>query len=271
MPCALVLTIRPTAAVPVPLHLNRATHAAILRLIGQSDAAVADRLHANDAIKPLTVSNVLGLERRGKTVPVSPERSYTLRLTLLSSELERIAANWRPEQIGALDLDGTPWRVEHITRAADEHPWAGQVSFEGLAAPALLNAEKAPTRWELEFASPVTFRQRGMNQPFPLPDLVFGSLLDRWNALAPLALPEEVRRFASETMAASRFDIRSVALPAKNGAVQIGSVGHCRYVALTHERYWLACIETLARFAFYSGVGAGTTRGQGQARWCADH
>jgi CRISPR-associated endoribonuclease Cas6 len=199
-------------------------------------------------------------------VEVSPEQEYGLRVTLLSAELERLAADWQPSTVGELDLEGTRWRVEQISSAPETHAWAGQQTYEGLAAPALLRAAGGPTRWTLEFAAPVTFRQRGLNQPFPTPDLVFGSLLERWNSFAPLALPEEVRRFAGECLAVSRFDMRSAAEPTKNGALQIGAVGRCTYTATNRDRYWLACIETLAQFALYSGVGAGTARGMGRAR-----
>lgn len=266
MPTACMLTLRPSAAYDVPASLARAGHAAVLRLVAAADAELAARLHDDEGLKPITVSNVLGMAARGPAASVSPEREYGLRVTLLSPELEQIAARWTPEAIGALELDGREWRVERVTQAAAEHPWAGQITYEGLAGPALLRAEGGPTRWALEFASPVTFRQRGLNMPLPTPDLVFGSLLDKWNAFAPLTLPEEVRRFAAECLAVSRFELSSAGEPTKGGALQIGAVGRCTYTAVNRDRYWLACIETLARFAFYSGVGAGTARGFGRAR-----
>lgn len=269
MPIALMWNLRPLVATSVPSSLGRATHAALLRLIAAADPALAERLHDDVAVRPLTVSNVLGLPGRGKTSSVQPDRDYGLRITLLSPELETLAADWTPETVGTLDLDGTAWQVTQITADPAGHAWAGRDSYEGLAAPALLRAAAGPTRWTLEFAAPVTFRQRGMNQPLPTPDLVFGSLLDKWNAVAPLALPDEVRRFAGECMAAGRFDLRSAAEPTKGGALQIGAVGRCTYVATNRDRYWLACVDTLARFAFYSGVGAGTARGLGRTRLLA--
>ena len=123
-----------------------------------------------------------------------------------------------------------------------------------------------PTRWALEFASPVTFRQRGLNQPLPLPELVFGSLLDKWNALAPLPLPDEIRGFVAEHVAISGLDLRSVMVPIKGGALQIGAVGRCAYTIARGDHAWAGALDLLARFAFYSGVGAGAARGFGQAR-----
>jgi CRISPR-associated endoribonuclease Cas6 len=204
--------------------------------------------------------------QRDKTAIVTPERTYDLRVTLLSSRLEEVAQEWTPEHIGLLDLDGTDWQVEHVLCDEEADPWSGHASYETIAAPALLHAEQIPAHWTLEFDSPVTFRQHGINQPFPLPWLVFGSLLVKWNAFAPLALPEDIRRFASECIAVSRYNMRSQAEPTRQGALQTGSVGRCTYTATNRDRYWLACIETLAQFAFFSGIGATTTRGMGRAR-----
>ncbi len=266
MPIALMFTLRPEVAAQVPASLGRATHAAILALIARNNPALAEKLHGCGGTKPLTISNLLGSTARGNTMQVVPNREYGLRVTLLSTELEEIAATWTPDSIGTLELDRMCWNITAISTDTRVNPWAGQSSYEGLAAPALLNTNEGPGRWVIEFAAPVTFRRGGINVPLPTPDLVFGSLLDKWNALAPLSLPESVRSFAAEQLAVSRFDLRSVGEPIKNGAWQIGALGRCTYTALNHDRYWLACIEVLARFAFYAGVGAGTTRGFGRAR-----
>ncbi|MBX0330709.1 CRISPR system precrRNA processing endoribonuclease RAMP protein Cas6, partial [Oscillochloris sp. ZM17-4] len=257
MPTAMIYTIRPRAAASVPSSLGRATHAAILRLIQAADPALSARIHDDEGVKPLTVSNVQGLGP-GRFSQARPERDYTMRVTLLSAELEAIAAGWTPEALGELDLDGHAWQV--LARADDpaQHDWASHASYEQIAAPLLDRPADLPMRWDIQFASPVTFRRRGVNLPFPMPELVFGSLLDKWNAFAPISLPDEVRRFAEERLAVSRYELRTLAGPTSGGALQIGAVGRCTYVAVGHDRYWQACITTLARYARYAGIGAGT-------------
>lgn len=271
MPVALMFAIRPVAAAQVPPTLARAAHAAVLREIAAQDAALAARLHDDEqGPRPFTVSNVIGLPRgRGEQVLVDPAHGCRLRVTLLEPTGERLAERWCGEPPPLLDLDGSLWHVEQATLDGAVDAWAGQQSYAGLAAPALLRGGTPPIRWTLEFAAPVTFRQQGRNQPFPLPELVFGSLLERWNAFAPLALPDEVRRFAAECLAVSRYDLQTVRGMTKNRAFQVGAVGQVTYVATVKDRYWLACIETLAQFAFFGGVGAGTARGYGQARLLA--
>lgn len=265
MPTALVLSIRPMVAAHVQANLGRAAHAAILAQIAAADPAFAARLHSSEGIKPLTVSNVLGLDRRGGRALIAPGQTYGLRVTLLCDTLEALAREWTAASFGTLMLDGVAWRVEQVTADAIEHPWAGHESYESLAAGALRRSGSALNDWTFEFATPVTFRHGPINQPLPLPDLVFGSLLDKWNAFAPLPLPSELRDTIAGLVVSS-FELRSAVVPTKGGALQIGAVGRGSYRALGGTSAWLAGIDLLARFAFYSGVGAGTARGFGQTR-----
>ena len=103
--------------------------------------------------------------------------------------------------------------------------------------------------------------------PVPLPRLVFGSLLRRWNAYAPVALPEnETLRFATEALAITRYRLQTRSVPLKNGGLRIGAIGEAAYRAIPYDRYWMSVMHVLASFALFAGVGAGTTVGLGQAR-----
>jgi CRISPR-associated endoribonuclease Cas6 len=118
----------------------------------------------------------------------------------------------------------------------------------------------------LEFASPTTFRSQGQYLPLPLPELVFGSLLDRWQAFAPIALHPDLRRFAAEAVVLGRYHLRTRGMPYKQGGMQIGFTGEATFVVLNRDRYWLNVLHLLAAFAFYSGIGYQTGAGLGQAR-----
>jgi CRISPR-associated endoribonuclease Cas6 len=105
-----------------------------------------------------------------------------------------------------------------------------------------------------------------MTMPVPLPGLVFGSLVERWNAFSPVALSPEMRAYGEEVMAISRYRLESRAVEQKNQAVRIGAVGQATYRALAGDRYWLGVMNMLAGFALYGGVGVQTTTGMGQVR-----
>lgn len=92
----------------------------------------------------------------------------------------------------------------------------------------------------------------------------------RWNAFAPLALPEEdVRRYANEMVVVSRFSLRSEPGWDRGRALRIGAVGEITYRALSRDRYWLSVLHLLADYARFAGVGAMTTMGMGQVRHVA--
>jgi CRISPR-associated endoribonuclease Cas6 len=264
---SLVLTVRPLEKVSLPSALGRAAHAALLARIAARDAGLAERLHAEGGTRPFTVSPLRGKRANGA---VLPDARYVLRYTALTDEVADALGDLFA--VGdALELDAGRFVVEGVTDDAAAHPWAARTSYEQLAMGWLLARETPATRLVLSFASPTAFRSGGKAQIFPLPEWVFGSLLDKWNAFAPTALPDETRRFAAECLAASRVQLSSRAAPFKSeGVVKFGAVGTVTYAALNKDRYWLSLINLLADFAQFAGVGTSTALGMGQCRRIAD-
>ena len=264
---SLVLTLRPLESGSKPANLGRAVHAFLLRWVQAADPALAATLHDADPPRPFTCSNLVGGRRRGGSLRLEPEQDYWLRLTSLSAELSALLRETLLDHPpDTLELDGAPFRVLGATTDPARHPWAGSASYQDLAAAHLLAGSTPSSRLGLSFATPTTFRSGGMNVPLPLPERVFGSLLDRWQAFAPVAVNPELRRFAAEQVAVARYRLRTRVLPFKPGAMQVGFTGECHYVALHHDRYWLSVLHLLAGYAFYAGVGYQTAAGMGQAR-----
>jgi CRISPR-associated endoribonuclease Cas6 len=235
-------------------------------LLKQTNHPLADQLHDSNNMKPLTVSSVMYHRGGDVTGLAMPDETYAIRVTAVSSELEAVVQTWLTQPPEYLALDSTHWLVEATTVDKAIHLWAGQCSYAELAAPSLTSTIHSRQRWEWLFDAPVTFRQRGLNQPFPLPDLVFGSALERWNSFAPMPLPDELRDYITNTVAVSAYDMYSVRTATKNNASQVAALGRCTYIATQPDRYGVPCLEVLSRFAFYCGVGAGTTRGFGRVR-----
>jgi CRISPR-associated endoribonuclease Cas6 len=258
---ALTLRLRPSAEAPPerpPTRWwGRAAHALLLETAARSDPALAERLHAGDGLRPFTCSSLAGRLPDWRAVPAEV---YSLRFTALTAETAGLlaAAAGPAGELGqgrAIELDYQPFRVE-----------AAQVESTGYAAlsTAHLFGSEPPRKLRLRFLSPTGFHSAGRHQPLPLPELVFGSLLERWNAFAPLAFPLEARRYAAECLAVSRFELASKAIPAKDGGLRVGCVGWAEYTALTYDRYWLGILGALAAFAAYGGAGAGTSFGFGR-------
>ncbi|RME91553.1 MAG: CRISPR system precrRNA processing endoribonuclease RAMP protein Cas6 [Anaerolineae bacterium] len=267
---SLVLTLRPNPAgdeaPEVNLWWGRAAQQAFLAAVHREDPDLAEHLHSGEPPRPYTVSSLLGHfpQRR-----LDPNATYTLRFTALNGGLaERLQDMTRPSGPLApgqtLELDRHPFEILAATADAGEHPWAGRNDYADLTRRLTQDAPARSLAFHL--ASPLTFHSRGRNLPLPLPDLFFTSLLQRWNAFAPIAFPQETRRYAAEVLAISRFDLESRAVHIKDGGLRVGAVGRVRFTALNRDRYWLGILHTLAAFAFYAGVGLGTTQGMGQCK-----
>ena len=296
---SLVLTLRPLeqpeSSAPLHIWWGRAAHSLLLDVARQYNPGLSDALHeppsaadasqaaSSNAIRPFSVSTLVG---RFSHVALDPHSLYSLRFTTLNSELASIllqAASGGPLAPGArVELDYRPFQIESAIRASPSTSteaasippgaqpaladWAGQTTYQELSASLLLSKEPAPRRVTLYFASPTTFKSGGLHMPVPLPELVFGSLLERWNAFASLAFPPEGRRYASECLAIGRYQLSSRMVTLKSGGQRVGAVGEVTYTSVNYDRYWMSLVGVLAAFALYSGVGASTSMGLGQCR-----
>lgn len=264
---SLILQLQTPTDARLPANLGRASQAAFLRLLGQREAALARALHERDGPKPFTASNLMMGRREQGSLNLKAGETGWLRFTGLtkpvSEHLLALAGNPPP----TIELDGHPLTVTGTTLEAEDHSWAGQIGYQALAAPYLLGGTERRSRYiSLDFASPTTFRSQGNYVPLPLPELVFGSLLNRWQAFAPIALSPEIQRFAAESVLLSRFRLRSRGMPYKQGGIHVGFTGQATFIVSNQDRYWLNMLHLLAAFAFYSGVGYQTTAGLGQVR-----
>ena len=288
---SLVLTLRPSKASnpehplperPLPRWWGRAAQALLLDAIRDVDAGLAAELHDPESeARPYTVSTLMGPAARER---LEPGQDYRLRLTAIRGDVaERLGAATRAGGKLApgvpVELDHWPFQIKRVEpdMSVEEHAatgdppkWTGRTSYQALSSPFLLASETPARRVSFLFSSPTTFKSQGRHVPVPMPGLVFGSLLNRWNEFAPVAFPEEVKQYADECLAVSRYQLSSRVAEVKAGGRRMGGVGQATFTTLNYDRYWMSLIHTLARFALYSGVGAGTTMGLGQCRMLED-
>lgn len=263
---SLVLTLTVDAPTELPRDVGPASHAAFLALLAGRAPALAETLHEADGQRPFTCSTLVGGRTTGRAQTLEPDRPLFVRYTGLdaavSAQLCEIAADPPP----AIEILETRLTVTGATLDPAVHPWAGESGYEALAAARLLPNAAPARRADLAFVSPTAFRSGGRVMPFPLPDLVYGSLVGKWNAFANVGVAEEMRRFAAECMGLSRYRLRTESLRSRGGSTQIGFTGTCTFTAFNNDRYWLAVMQLLTDYAFYAGVGYQTTMGLGQAR-----
>jgi CRISPR-associated endoribonuclease Cas6 len=235
-----------------PATLGRAIYAQVLQWFHLGDPQIAETIHQSSA-PPITLSGLLGYRRPSKNY--AGDRFY-FRIGLLNDQLIQPLLKGI-EQWGQkpLLLGKYPFSICQFYFLSGTHTLARSCNYFSLA------QQAATTQMiQLNFLSPTSFKQDRHIQPFPLPDLVFGSLLRRWNAFAPQELhfsPVEWQGVISA------FELKTHALKLEGGA-EIGSQGWVRYRFSDPEQAKIASI--LAQFAFYAGVGRKTTMGMGQVK-----
>lgn len=263
-------------------------HGLVFDLLREVDAGWAGEVHASH-IKPFSIdwlrcladgdgspaggpSDSTGEVRDGNQVrrigigtdtPVEG-RDYCFRVFSLSypmyCALQEITRRWsgRAVQIGMARFDGTTAR-ENTCLTTD------YARLMKLAADAI---ERWNRRIAFSFFTPTSFRRRGEQVLFPLPELVLGSLLTRWNALAPEPWPRDLVREEDlqSSMFVTRYRLRTEAVRFADFML-LGFVGDVSYTlrpGVPGELLW--ALATLSLYSFYAGIGYRTTMGMGRAR-----
>lgn len=265
---ALRLTlVSPTPGI-LPEHLGRAHYAATLARLRQVDPGLAAAIHDHDGPKPLTCSGLLNAPpSRSDSTPIEAGRPYHLRITGLTPAVSAaLAACVLDDPPATWELDHHVFAVQGVVCDPAADPWSGRAAYAELAAATVAAGAAPPRQVTLRFASPTAFKSGGVTVPVPLPGLVFGSLVERWNAFSPISLSPEMRRYGEEMVAISRYRLESRAVGQKNQGLRIGGVGDVTYAALNQDRYWVGLLHLLADYAVYSGVGVQTATGMGQVR-----
>ncbi|WP_029215463.1 CRISPR system precrRNA processing endoribonuclease RAMP protein Cas6 [Kallotenue papyrolyticum] len=259
---AVVLQLQGEPGARPVLPLGHQAQALILNLVRRVDARLAEALHANAPVKPLTVT-VLPTRARADVIE--------LRLSFGGAALFFPLMTALTAAPPRLQVGKNVMTLLGAVHAPERHPWAGYTSFAALAAAA--HPSQTAT---LAFATPTAFGQgeRSNGRPrlglLPTPEAVFGSLARRWNEWAPAELqlpPAQVEAAISETVV-SRYRLASEMLMLGK-APQKGFVGQVSY-ELPADVALARLLSLLADAAFYLGVGMKTARGMGLCRRLAE-
>ena len=273
---SIVLQLQSASNVELPAHLGRSSYTAALRLLDSATPGLGDRIHEWQGIKPLTCSGLFGSGptralryRRGKAL-IRAGETYWVRYTGLTEEVSAsLIKACFGERPATWEAARHPFDIVGAVCDGGLHEWSGNTTYQDLATAHLLGTQQERLqKVAMEFHSPTAFKSHELQVPLPLPRLVYGSLLERWNTFSPVELRAEMRAFGEYGVEISRFDLKSVLLEQKRGATRVGSVGSATYTAMDGDQYWLGLFQLLTDFALYSGVGVQTTSGMGQVRRC---
>jgi len=238
------------------------------------------------------------LERKNIHLPLNPDKTYTVRITLLLGELFPLFYNALMEfNMTQLTAKQQPFmRIgkqffslqEVVISNDDPSGWAGFTSFTTLVEKAKTLKLDTTEPLTLEFATLTSFnRSSARNKTYgvyharlPLPQYIFPGLARRWSELAPPELASLVQEDAIEQyiledgMIIADYDLKTHHVRFTTHE-QPGFVGTCRY-HLRKGANEMTTPETpltvrqqillLAQLAFYCGIGHKASMGLGRVR-----
>ncbi|MCZ7574549.1 MAG: CRISPR system precrRNA processing endoribonuclease RAMP protein Cas6 [Ardenticatenaceae bacterium] len=264
---ALVLHLHPLAPARLPATMGHQAHAAFLAAVRGADPALAERLHAPEAVKPFTVSPLFGLPRaRDGLVAMSPERTYRLRLTLLDSILyQELMGRFLTGDQRLIRLGSVDFAINKVCATPQGDSEAGATS-----AAQLWESARPPRSLALRFRTLTAFnRTQGRDRRFllfPEPPAVFDSLLRVWNTLdGPQFEKAPLREYVAAHVVVAEYALRTRMWQYRHSR-QVGFVGTVRYECRGYPEASRRQLAALSALSFYSGVGYKTTQGMGQVR-----
>lgn len=283
MPISVVLQLEALTGGALTDFTGRDVHGFWFNRWRDVDPTTGDRLHKESQEAPFTLSPLMGLPRpRREGIPIQPGQTAWIRVTILDETLEEtFLSKWLSglENGGRLEVPGRSgqgedaaalaWQVSGSTFDPALHPLAGRVSYQELSRGCLMQSNP-PRQWKLEFLTPTAFHGKVSHLPFPLPESLIASWLRRWQAFAPIALPEEeMTQWARSNLAVNAYRLHTV--PAREGErLRVGCVGWLSLRALDMPPYLRAAVDLLAAYSLYCGSGSHTAQGMGQTRLIDD-
>lgn len=244
------LRLRPTGSGAAPPWTGQLVSAWLLDALRRVEPELTATLQSSSGLKPYTVSPLTD----------EPDEALTVRVTSLRADVTAAVLAALPAQTeSVIHLSEQLFTVDSVTTET----W----DYADLLREATLGRRPA-RRVRLSFVTPTTFRQtKGrLDVPLPLPELVFGSLMDRWQAFATVSLHPDLGDFIHECVALSYHRVRSRMVALGDWGSVAGFVGDTTFTIHSSDSFWRGQVHLLAAFAAVGGVGRRTTLGLGQTR-----
>jgi len=303
---AILLKLRPLERGTIMPFSGELVHGAWLDWIGAAAPDVATMLHDGNKRRlftcsslqfPFPVARVRQAERENLHLPLDPEKTYTVRLTLLLGELFPLFYNtlmhFNMTEMGVkkspfMQIGKQVFLLEEVVSSPDDSTdWTGFTSLAKLVDRAMTLQLGSNASLTLEFASTTAFNWINTNDKtygnyyarLPLPKYVFPALARRWQELAPAELAgmvqkERIERYVeADGMVIEDYALKSQMVYFARHP-QRGFSGTCSYQLrgpdeVTTPEAPLSVRQQLfllAQLAFYCGVGYKTAMGMGQVR-----
>ncbi len=282
-------------------------HGAWMRWLRDAAPDVATWLHDGNKRRlftcsslqfPLSPQRMLEAERENIHLPVVPEKTYIVRITLLLGELFPLFYNalmhFNQGEKGAgslpfMQIGKQLFLLEEVIVENDgPSGWSGFTTLTTMVEQVRMLRLGQTETLKLEFASLTTFNRSNSKgrggygvhyARLPLPQYIFPGLAKRWEDVAPpellgLVQKERIEHYIQEDgVIIVDYDLKPHSVRFTTHPQQ-GFIGMCKYhvrasqEAATPEAPFTMQQQLLllARLAFYCGVGYKTSMGMGRVR-----
>lgn len=274
MPQKISLVVCPKEEIELPWSEGYQLYSAILGIMRGCDEAISK--HAHDSpLSSMSISTLDGKFRRSqrpKHKVADPANRYNFCIGITDpKEVEIFRAIVQPLVLREQDimLDKGSLRVEEVASSTE--------SFEEILAKAGMQ-ESAGVEFDFRSPTCIQYKNTKVIEMFPHREVVFSSLLAKWNAVCPERLKmslerDEMARYlmeeplSYETHSAMVNTVMDKVKGHPRPILRQGFQGRCRYLfAKDAPKDVRNGILALARFAEYSGVGSAVARGCGAVR-----
>ena len=263
---ALLAILSPIEEGTLPVTNGHLVHGAFFSLIRASHPDIADKWHNNDPYRPFTLSGIIFPSHlcHNRKILINKNSEYSFRITCLTEEaINIVQAALTSSSI--LRIQNIKFKITGLSTKT--HKLTGKTNYDFLYHKWLKNNSRQSKKIKFNFHSPTAFKAGNINMVLPDIKRIFDSLTWRWNFFQTSGnmLPEVTASDWHDTWIISHFNLQSRILDFGNHK-QLGFKGlftlslkdnseDAKHIAR------LGCL--LADYAFYAGIGYGTTKGMG--------
>jgi len=266
MPHSLVINFTPISYIPVGYTSGKHLHALFFNLVNSVNQELAEYFHQSEANKSFTISplqiiqnrknsdNLLQYQHQNK---IKSGSNCWWRITLLNdslfSQLTKLWLNLNPKK--PYHLGSGELMITSILATPNSHPWANACSYEQIYD----QASNIERNLNFKISTPTAFRYGKYDNFLPTAELVFSSLLKRWQKYSNI--PLNIQDFSY--LFPAYFNLKTEIFIEANSKF-IGCVGEISYKILGDVNLEIIKqLNILADYSFYCGLGRKTTMGFG--------
>lgn len=265
MPHSLVINFTSISDIPIGYTSGKHLHALFLTLVNSVDQQLAEYFHKSEQNKSFTVSplQVINSQKSSNFLQWQQEKNIKKgsncwwRITLLDdtlfSQLTKLWINLNPQK--PYHLGSGELLITSVLASPNSHPWAGAYNYQQIYE----EASNVERNFNFKIVTPTAFRQGKYDISLPTANLIFSSLLKRWQKYSNI--PLNLSSF--DYLFPAYFNIKTeIVIDSKTKF--IGCIGNINYKLLGDiDLQIIKNINVLADYSFYCGLGRKTTMGFG--------